>query len=316
VYGELECDAARIVTTVIGRAVREARSIRDGVMTFKVRVETEDQESFIVRFYPHGREAVLGCEPDLLARCRDAGLPVPSVVADRREGPHAALAYIVYRMIKGVPLREALPGLSATQQRALAEQLARCLFELPRIGFEKFGELVSANEGDTLSWRRFVERSFGGGLDALARHHILTARDAAFLAQAVHRASHLDRCRAGQLIWGDISFWNILVSPLGALVGLIDFESCLSGDPLATLGYCFAAHGNEPLCATILDAWPEHLGGDIRDMVLLYALLRGVRLAPYLDAPLPTGHPRDPLARVFPGFDLALRGLTQRESRT
>jgi hypothetical protein len=94
--------------------------------------------------------------------------------------------------------------------------------------------------------------------------------------------------------------------------GLIDFESCLSGDPLTTLGYCFAAHGNDPLCGALLNAWPETLDTAAWERILFYSILRALRLAPYADRPLPTGHPRDPLLQIFPGVKLALDMLTSR----
>jgi aminoglycoside phosphotransferase (APT) family kinase protein len=310
--GKLQEDAERIVSELFGRKIRLAQAIRRGVMTFKYLVETADQERFIVRFYPQGRQAVVNYEPDLLARCHRAGMLVPLVIADARTGPKAALAYVAYRMTEGTALSEALPQLSAAQRTTLAAELTRCLFDLRRVEFHGYGELLTGDAAADSSWRVFVNRSFDAGMESLAQHRLVDSATLCRLLGLVERARHIEDWRPCQLVWGDIGFGNILVNSSGRLAGLIDFESCLSGDPLATLGYCFSAHGHDPLCAALLDAWPETLDSVARERILFYAILRALRLARYADRPLPTGHPRDPLLQVFPGVKLALDTLTDR----
>ena len=306
----LQNDAARIVAEMSGLTVRLAQAIPRGVMTFKYLVETADGERFVVRFYPSSRQAVLNCEPDLLARCRRAGLPVPLVITDARTGPTASLAYIVYRMTEGTALSEALLGFTMAQRRALAADVTRCLFDLRRIEFHGYGELLTGDAAAHPSWRAFVNRSFDAGMASLARNRLVDASSLYRLRRLVERVRRIEDWRPRQLVWGDIRFENILVSTSGRLAGLIDFESCLSGDPLATLGYCFAAHGTDPWCGLLLGAWPETLDAASRERILFYAILRALRLAPYAHRRLPTGQPRDPLPQIFPGLMLALDTLT------
>lgn len=306
----LQRDAERIVSAISGRKIRSTQAILRGVMTFKCLVETVSEERFIVRFYPPGRQAVLNCEPDLLARCRGSGLPVPTVIGDARTGPKAALAYVAYRMIDGATLSEAMPHLTAGQQQVLASELARCLFELRQIEHHGYGELVTADSADDVSWPAFVKRSFYDGIESLEQTRLIDSSALLRLRELVTRTSnHLD-WQSSQLVWGDITFANIIIDSSGRLAGLIDFESSLSGDPLATLGYCFACHGNHPFWEALVQRWPQALDAAARKRILLYAILRGLRLAPYLDRPLPTGHPRDALFEIFPGMKLAIQTLT------
>jgi aminoglycoside phosphotransferase (APT) family kinase protein len=281
-------------------------------MTFKYLVETVDEERLIVRFYPPGREAVINCEPDLLVRCRLSDIPVPLVIGDARTGPKAALEYVVYRMIEGATLLEVLPHLSGSAQQTLAAELARCIFNLRWIEFDGYGELVTGEAASESSWPGFVNRSLVAGIEALERNKLIDSSSLRRLHAIVNRtASDIDSlidCGSRRLVWGDVSFANIIVTSSGELAGLIDFESSLSGDPLATLGYCFAAHGDHPFWAALVACWPEAIEA-ARERILLYAILRGLRLAPYLDRPLPTGHPRDPLFEIFPGVKLALDSL-------
>ncbi|HEU4433720.1 MAG TPA: aminoglycoside phosphotransferase family protein [Pyrinomonadaceae bacterium] len=306
----LEKDAIRIVSDVSGRGIRHVQAILRGFMTFKYLVETVDDARFIVRFYPSGREEVLNSEPDLLAHCRRSGLPVPVVSADARTGPKATLAYVVYRMIEGASLSEALPGLTPEQASVLASELATCLLELRRIELHGYGELITGETAADTSWRAFVKRSFETGIDSLQQSRLIDSSSLLRLREFLNTTSYDVDSQSCQLVWGDISFANIIVDSTGHLAGLIDFESSLSGDPLATLGYCFACHGNHPFWETLIQRWPQPLDDTERERILFYALLRGLRLAPYLDRPLPTGRPRDPLFEIFPGFELAIETLT------
>jgi aminoglycoside phosphotransferase (APT) family kinase protein len=306
----LQRDAARIVSAISGQRIRLTQAILRGVMTFKCLVETVNEEHFIVRFYPPGREAVLLCEPDLLARCHRSGLPVPLVIGDARTGPKAALAYVAYRMIEGTTLSEALPHLTAVQQQVLASELARCLFELRQIELHGYGELVTGDRADDVSWRAFLKRSFDEGMESLEQTRLIDSASLLRLRELVNRTHYDIDWQSCQLVWGDISFANIIIDSSGHLAGLIDFESSLSGDPLAALGYCFACHGNHPFWEALVHRWPQALDAAAQERILMYAILRGLRLALYLDRPLPTGHPRDALFEIFPGMKLAIETLT------
>jgi aminoglycoside phosphotransferase (APT) family kinase protein len=310
---ELPLAAARIVSELTGAKSLAARLIHHGVMTFKCEVETETAGAFMVRFYPAGRESVVRCEPDLLARCRDAGMGVPTVIGDSRTGPTAPLSYMAYHRIDGDMLSRRLCSLDASRQIALARELADDLQCLQHIEFRGYGELQSASGARAASWPEFVAASCRAGVGALDENEALdkTTRDA--IRQVVDRAAALPHATRPLLVWGDINFDNIIVNDDGRIAGLIDFESCLSGDPLATLGYGFAVHGHLPFFAELLKACcPGGLSQEESDRVMLYALLRGLRLARYAHLPLPTGHSRDPLVEVFPGVLPALAHLSER----
>lgn len=278
-------------------------------MTFKFLVWVGVGENYIVRFYPRGRESVVHQEPDLLGRCQELGLPVPAVLADSRTGPAARLDYIVYARIEGHMLSQRLAYLNESRQRRLADELTSALVNLERVRFEGRGELVSSAAADHRSWVEFVRESSRSGLSALRKHRLL---DESLIEQIVSLLNATDRFRIPDdncLVWGDINFTNILVDSSGHLTGLVDFESCLSGDPTATIGYCFAAHGNQPFCAMMVDRWSDRIGRAQRDLVLFYAIVRSLRLARYAHRALPTGRSRDPLCEIFPGLQLAIRKL-------
>ena len=305
----LPCEASRIVAELLGGKVNSVQTIRRGLMTFKFLVKREGGQRVIVRFYPSIRASVVNQEPDLLARCYNVGIPVPRVIADSRTGPSSELAYIVYHMIEGSPLFEHLATFDSDQQSSLAASIALQLYNLRDIKFEGCGALKTGHIALDSTWDMFVEHSLRDGMKAVRKHSLLDKIMTIELQRIVNRGFPTCRQSKHSLVWGDINFENIIVDSTSRLAGLIDFESCLSGDPLATLGYCFAAHGTETFCSKVLNAWPEPLGIQELRLVFFYAVLRSLRLACYAHLPLPTGYARDPLTSIFPGLIPALKKL-------
>lgn len=312
VSASLPGEAGRIVAELLGSQPRAVKTIRQGLMTFKVRVTTQRGERVIVRFYPPRRGSVVNQEPDLLARCRIAGIPVPQVIGDSRTGPAAELAYVAYYMIEGATLSSRLPTCTPSQISDLARDLAGQLSKFDAIEFKGAGEIVNSITAQELSWESFVDNSMRSGLEAVRRHAMLDSTCIDQLSRIVDRGIQGPVQGMHSLVWGDINFGNILVDSDYRIVGLVDFESCLSGDPLATLGYCLAAQGRDAFVAQLLRTWPDQLGSHELETVLVYVLLRALRLARYAHLPLPTGYPRDPLTEIFPGITLALDELSRR----
>jgi aminoglycoside phosphotransferase (APT) family kinase protein len=253
---------------------------------------------------------VIATEPALLGRCRDVGLPVPQVLAESRTGPAAHLPYIVYRWIEGDVLADRLRTLPVDRQDAVAAHLGELLSRFRGVVCEGFGELVDGTRAQERSWEDFLASSVALGLEAIARYDLLAPSLQERLRAALHQMRGLSPIGESTLVWGDVSFENVLIGQDDRVAGLIDFESCLSGDPLATLGFCYAAQGNHPFCSRLLSASPEAAGASARQRVALYAVLRLLRLAPHAHQALPTGYPRDDLIDIFPGFLPALSELT------
>lgn len=306
---DLPAAAASVVANLMGAAVRTSVRIQRGMMTFKCRVQTERGDDIMVRFYPAGRSSVVHQEPDLLVRCREAGLPVPKIVGDSRTGPPAPLSYLAYFRIGGETLADRLPLLDDTQSQYLAADLARHLRCLQEVKLEGAGELASGTSAFDTAWSAFVEHSMNVGLKAIRQHDLLTPSLLSALERAVRAGPPAPASATGRLVWGDINFENILVTEQGAVAGLIDFEGCLSGDPVATLGYCQAVHGPEPFFHMLLRAWPDVESIQDHARVAWYALLRALRLARYAHLALPTGRPRDPLIQIMPGVISAINTL-------
>jgi aminoglycoside phosphotransferase (APT) family kinase protein len=312
---DLTTVAAAVVADLMGTAIHTSERVHRGLMTFKCRVRTERGDDIMVRFYPSGRSSVVHYEPDLLVRCRQAGLPVPVTIGDSRTGPPAPLNYVAYFRIEGETLADRLPTLDQLQRQHLAADLASHLYHLQELTFKGAGDLESGTAGSDASWETFVRHSMYVGLDAIREHALLEPSLGSALERVVRAGPPASSRMTDRLVWGDINFENILVTERATVAGLIDFEGCLSGDPLATLGYCQAVHGPDPFFSMLLRAWPS--SRTARDAsVAWYALLRVLRLARYAHLALPTGLPRDPLIRIMPGIASAISTLDPEGQRS
>lgn len=298
--------AADIVRELTGSSAIVSERVLAGMMTFKCRVITVGGHDVMVRFYPAGRASVVHQEPDLLALCAQVGLPVPRPIGDSRTGPPAPLAYFAYPRIEGATLAQRLPDLDGRQSQNLAEDLAEHLVRLQHVSFKGAGDLISATAALDEDWAVFVARSMHEGMDAVREHRLLSPRLIDRLEHVVQFGAPSPAAQTGRLVWGDINFENVLITEDGTVAALIDFEGCLSGDPLATLGYCQAAHGSTPFFKLLLDALPAAGTVQQRATIAWYAVLRTLRLARYAHIALPTGRPRDPLIRILPGLEEAV----------
>lgn len=278
-------------------------------MTHKFVAHVAPGEAYVVRFYPESRSQVVEYEPDLVRRCAQAGAKVPQVVADSRTGPAANLTYMVYKMIEGSALSERFSMLTQSDLRRLCADVMECLTALQQVKLAGWGEVVSGWKAASSSWREFVRDSFSEGLEAVRKNRLLPEP---LLRDVVKIGDSADKFLVGEsnhLIYGDIGLSNIVLDGNDGLAGLIDFEGALAGDPLLTLGYCHAACARHSFFDEFSACWRELRGEIDWGRVHFYSVLRTLRVAKYASEPLPTGHPRDPLLRIFPGFQLAVASV-------
>ncbi len=306
----LSQEAARLMRQVLDGPIRLER-IPIGVMTQKFAVTDVAGARYILRIYPEYRSDVVRYEPDLLRRCRDAGTRVAEVIADSRTGPATSFSYMIYRMVPGERLTLHLPALTASAKDRLAREIAEQLELMAGITMTGYGDLQDSHTSKRASWRGFLEDAFRQGIAAVQRLALLPL-------DLIERLQKVEGCSdsfpvspAPGLVWSDVSTDNILVDSDGRLMGLIDFESCLAGDPLLCLGYCAALYGRGGLTQLLTSAWRPPLGLAENAWMDLYAVVRVLRIAPYhANKFLPCGAAFAPLLQTFTGFEAALRRLT------
>jgi len=308
---DLKREAARVMHRVLGEEPIRVDYVPIGGMTHKFAVTDAAGSQYILRIYPASRSEVVHVEPDVLRRCREAGVRVVEVITDSRCGPHADFSYIIYRRIPGERLTLVLESLATGVKNRLACEIVQQLALLNDICMTGYGDLQDSRTGKLISWKDFIDEALLLGTEALQQYSLLPSGLLERLAILRERTGIYLSETAPRLVWADVSMDNILVDNQGRLSGLIDFESCLSGDGLLSLGYCAAFYGRYSLTELLISAWPKPLGPSELTLVDWYTVVRVLRIAPYhATGFLPGGQAFAPLLTTFAGFESALRRLT------
>lgn len=279
-----------------------------GVMTYKYEVSVR-KKKYIIRFYPQGREHIVAFEPDVIRKCRAMDMKVPMVYTDSRSEPKFVSDYMIYEFVKGRPLSSQLAKISRKQIRAVCEEVVEAIDRMARIKIDGFGELVSENRGTDASWADFVKTSFRRGLTARPKTPFCSKEQLGKLELLCKELDHKYAEVDGRLVYSDLRPENIILAPDMKLAAIVDFEGVLSGDPLLSLGYCYAACGDNLFFSAMEKCWAKRIGPIDRRRLDVYAILRIMRIAEHIDKPLPVGKRRDPIEKTFPGFFKSLNRI-------
>jgi aminoglycoside phosphotransferase (APT) family kinase protein len=188
----------------------------------------------VLRRPPEG--AVLATAHDVLREARiltalhRAGLPVPEVIATRRD-PEPAL---LMRYVDGVACLGAAQAraLDGPARRAAGPSLARTLaalhaLDIDAVGLADLGRRENYAARQLRRWHGQVETDRQRPTPDIDAAHAL-------LAQRVPPQ------RRDAIVHGDFRLDNCIIGPDGAVRAVLDWEICALGDPLADLGVLLA----------------------------------------------------------------------------
>lgn len=285
--------AAAIIAEALAQAPSEVVAVNAGRMTFKYEV-TVGEKVYIVRFYPRGREHIARFEPALVRRLEQHALSVPRVLCWTETVE--PLPFMAYERLPGVSLDTCLDSLSDQQLDQICVAMNDQLTRLTALPIAGYGDLTGSDVACNPDWKSFIA-SAAGSSEAVANRPYLAA------ARAVLLASPPPTRASAALAWTDISPENIIVDDDGDFAGLIDFEGAMALQPEANLGYCLARYRGTRFydaCARAARIAP----GD-RHWPAFYAVIRGLRILPYIDMEMPAGGTRDRLEDFLPGLEPA-----------
>lgn len=167
---------------------------------------------------------------------RDAGLPVPQVLALDGSLDAAPFSVLVTERLPGQTLEASWEALSQRERDRLADETARTLASSHAIELDDFGESPGVEGSRETSWRARATRLFHEALRA--------AEEAPPATRASERAtggSWLEReavtlaaVTSPRLVHRDFHRSNLLQEG-GRLSAVLDFEWSLAGDPEADL---------------------------------------------------------------------------------
>jgi hypothetical protein len=298
--------AKTIIHELLGKPAASVRLIPVGLMNWKYLVTMPSGDEFIVRFYPKSRTELVRFEPDLIRRCRDAGMSVPEIIADSRTGPQVGWEYSMYRMLPGISFAEREAQLSEESISAIAQEIYHQMLLISGLNVAGFGDLNSAGAANCDTWRNFIEHSFFEGLPIALQVGRISKGLAKDLEFILHK---LDSFKAPEsaVAWGDMSPSNIILDRNDRLVGIIDFEGALAAEMALSIGYLKAGFDGTFFCRSIENiALSDAIEPTRRD---LYVIVRALRILKHGARPLPLGRSRDPIDKFLPGFFPAVNRL-------
>lgn len=210
--------------------VQSARKLGEGINSTVYQVG----EDRILKLSAYARSEIKLLQ-DFLDTLTRSGLPfhVPMIFESGEIDGHW---YTIERLILGTSLRKVYPSLTGADQERCIRELFDVLdilhhIELPGL----FGEILLGDLGLTdISWGRFLHQkclqAFKVNEDALRADFADIDRVVDLFVAEVAR---LPIAAKPAVVHGDLFFPNIIASPEGRIVGILDFSDLtLAGDPI------------------------------------------------------------------------------------
>ncbi len=273
--------------------------IEMGVMTFKYKVKVKNI-NYILRIYPPENTTRVDKEFKIMRSLFTGGCKVPEPIA---YNDASLTRYLFYKFIEGQPLLDLMPSLTAATVNRIAGGIIENIVCFSKNEVQGFGFLLTG-EGPRSSWPFFLLDAVDRGalylsnikeLDGLTINMLLN-----FARNQINHI-HIERpC----LIWSDFSPGNIIINH-HQLAGFVDFEGCVSGDPVMALGYLFAIEGHSDFFEAVMLNYKKYFDVSY-ERIIFYTIIRLFRLSKYFTDTFPTGIKRDPLMDYFKGMPIAI----------
>ena len=166
-----------------------------------------------------------------LALAREAGVPVPAVLAVETSYRSGPWSYLLQEHVDGLEWRRLRPLLAADQIRAAHREIATAVLAIQSVGFTSFGELSAAGEpaGEDLctALRRRAELRV-----------IDPGRRTTFLDVLDRKASLFDDQLRSTLCHDDLQHTNLIFREARGgwqLAGVLDWDKAWAGPPEADI---------------------------------------------------------------------------------
>ncbi len=213
-------------------------ALKDFAVIFRANVTAEREEYFFVEKWAQG----------LLEK---NGLPNYKVFAVDSSREKYPFDYMVMEAVEGKDIESTWP-LSPETEKSLMFQCGELLAKIHRIktrGFGFFDEekaKMGESGGILNSWEEHVFTSLESNLQYLLGLNLITEEKAERIRQVFKENKSLMELKQGVLVHGDYCDHNVMVSH-GKITGVIDWEDCISGDPVHDIAFWSTFYPRERL---------------------------------------------------------------------
>jgi len=289
----------RIIFTQFNEYPSEIEKIEMGVMTFKFRVKINDL-NYVLRIYPSENTTNIKQEFAMMQKLFAAGCKVPEPVIFSEENDQR---FLIYKFIEGKSLSFLSASLTNLEIENIAAEIINNMLHISVQEVNGFGfSFLSPKKYD--SWKEFLLEYIDRGDFYLRKNKMFDEYTIESILDFAKK--HVDQIEIEKpnFVWCDFSQGNIIIHK-NKLAGFVDFEGCVSGDPVIALGYLFAIEGNSKFFNAILNCYRKH-NPVAYERILFYAIIRLLRFSKYVNNPFPTGIKRDPVPDYFKGLPIAI----------
>jgi aminoglycoside phosphotransferase (APT) family kinase protein len=298
-------DVYKLAEIEFGNKQVHLKKIRSGVMTHKYEC-TVDKKPYIIRVFPKGRESSSLIETKYINLCKDNDVLVPSLLKTHTNEKINNTSYIIYEKLEGFTLSSVYSKLNQSQRESITHQIVKNLSRMNEIKLTGFGVPVDDKRFSDLSWLSFVNMSISRGTDYLTQNKILEYNQLNNLLRFMNEQLSKINTQPN-LIWSDLSMHNIIVQG-DKLIGFIDFDGIMSGDPMLQYGYLFAKDSNSDFLKRIIRNHGQQIS---YEQLYFYAILRYLRLIPYSKNQLPNGAYRMPIQNFLKGSERIINSINK-----
>lgn len=268
--------------------ISDIEYIDKGVMTDKYTIYS-DSKKYIARCFPEGREWLASQEFLYMKLFQEKGIKAPNPIWYDKEEQ----AVLLYEKLEGSTIAEVYNLLSKLEKKQICKEICDNYKKISSILVEGFGCVIDFNKSPFSSWNTFLECEI-----TKAQCIFKNMKDKKMINKCEALISMVQNFRdeRSSLVWSDFSMENIIVDRRRHLAGFVDFEGLISGDPLLGIGYLLA-RGKTEFSQEIIKQ-----GGysDSQSIIDFYAILRYLRILPYLKKTLPNGSLREPIENYLP----------------
>ena len=292
-------EARKIMLTFLGHQARSMQRMTGGVMNYSYKVHSFD-ETFVLRIYPDQNKNTINYEPFMIESCKKEGAYLPELCYDSRLNRIAVFKYnyIIYKYIEGEELRNTWLYAGSDLKKRLIDKIVFNLVKIAEIRTYGFGKIIKDNHAEFQSWDQFLEKSIASGSSHLNRlPNVNQIKLLNYLRKQKKDIHGVEK----RLVWADLSLDNVIYNSIEDQVHFIDFESLISGDIHLCFGYLFAKEGESDFYLSLIERAKQVFNLSV-DRIKFYTLIKMMRILPRLDKDLPTGIPRDPMFKIFPGI--------------
>jgi aminoglycoside phosphotransferase (APT) family kinase protein len=225
-----------IFANALGTEVQEINRIVAGEVNEVYLVQTKDG-NFILRI-SREKKAKFLAERWALDQTREVGVPAPTMLyVGEIKASNETLKVCVENKLPGEPLGEESTKAKLTEQeiKNIGYEEGELLAKIHSIKTSGFGKLKAGGVGELNNWSEYVLKHFNrGNNDGLIDQakQIGISKDQIELAIAtLKKYEAVYTIATPHLLHGDYGPKHLLIKD-GHIVGVLDFENCMGGDPV------------------------------------------------------------------------------------